>query len=348
MTTSPNPLRTEAAAATANPVLVAVERGAEVESIHRGAWALVDASGHLKAGAGDLETPVFTRSSIKALQALPLLESGAARRYDFDAADLALAVSSHNGEPCHTERAAAILTRLGLGPGDLRCGPQMPGDPPTRRELTLRGEDPGALHNNCSGKHAGFLALTRQLGGDSARYLEPDSPGQRAVRTALAEMTGLDADGLVPAVDGCSAPTYRLPLQALAHAFARFANPSDLPSERAQACTALADAVARHPVLIAGSYRRLCTDLAAATGGRLFPKIGAEGVYVVGVRGAGLGLAVKMDDGDRRGLHAVVLALVERLGLASPDELETLATWRDPLRRNRAGLEVGRLEVRVP
>ena len=151
----------------ANPVLVEVWRGPAVESWHRGAWVLADGAGTVLDGAGDWETPIFPRSSIKALQALPLLESGAAERFGFDDGDLALAIASHNGEPCHTERAAAMLARLGLGAGDLLCGAHPPGDPATEAALRARGERPSALHNNCSGKHAGFLALARQLEGRS-------------------------------------------------------------------------------------------------------------------------------------------------------------------------------------
>ena len=200
------------------------------------------------------------------------------------------------------------------------------------------------MHNNCSGKHAGFLALCTHLGQDTATYLDPAGESQSLVRGALGEVTDSDQE-LLPAVDGCSAPTYRLPLSALALGFSRVTNPHGLRPERAAACRRITSAVAAHPVLVAGSHGRLCTDLARVTKGRLFPKIGAEAVYAVGEVGGDRALAVKIDDGQLRGMHALVLALLERFGFLRPDELESLASWRDPVLRNWAGLEVGRIET---
>jgi len=265
----------------------------------------------------------------------------------FDDGDLALAIASHSGEPCHTERAAAILARLGLGVSDLQCGAHPPSDPAAEAALRARGERPSALHNNCSGKHAGFLALALQMSAPTAGYLDPESPGQRAVRRAVGEMAGLDPAALCFGIDGCSAPNWRLPLRRLATAFARLATPDGLAPERAAHCRRLTGAAAKHPVLIAGRHKRICTDIARETGGRLYPKIGAEGVYVIGVRGADRGLALKIDDGGKRGLHAVLLALLKDLGLATPDELARLAAHGEERLVNHAGREVGRVEVRL-
>ena len=208
-----------------NPVLARVWRGAFVESQHRGAWVLADTDGRVVEGVGDFERGYFARSSIKCLQALPLLESGAAERFGFDSAEVALAVSSHNAEPCHTQGVERILARVGLGAEALQCGPQAPGDPAARRELERAGAEPSALHNNCSGKHAGFLALSRHLGAAPAEYLAPEGEVQRRVRQAVADMTGAPSGALEEATDGCSAPTFRLPLCGIATAFARVANP---------------------------------------------------------------------------------------------------------------------------
>ncbi len=329
-----------------NPVLVRVSRGGRVESVHRGAWCLVDSAGTVLAGQGDLEARYFVRSAIKSIQALPLLETGAAQRFGFDEAELTLALASHSGEPCHTDRVAATLARLGLSPADLRCGVHPPNDAATRNGLRARGEQPGPLHNNCSGKHTGFLALARHLGVPTERYLEPDGAGQELVRAALAELSDTAPDTLAPAVDGCSAPTYAVPLRGLATAFARVTNPACLAPERAAHCARMTAAVAAYPELVAGSHRRIDTDLVRATGGRLFPKIGAEAVYAIGVRGADRALALKIDDGGLRGLHALVLALLEHLQLLEDEaEREALARWRDPLLRNHAGLEVGTVEA---
>lgn len=331
------------------PVLARVRRGDRVESQHRGAWALVDSAGAVHDGAGDPDFPFYARSAIKCLQALPLIETGAADRFALEDDELALTLASHNAEPAHTERVEGLLARLGLGVEHLRCGSQQPGDPETRRALDRAGIAPTALHNNCSGKHAGFLALGRQLDADPAVYLDPDGPVQRAARAAIAETCRVPEDELTWAVDGCSAPTYRLSLTALGTAFARIATPAGPAAGFAPARRAAAErmlrAVAAHPVLIAGRHRRLCTALAEASRGALFPKIGAEGVYAVGAVGRDRALVVKIDDGANRALHAVVLALLERFGWLDDDARAALGAWIDAPLVNWAGLTVGSIEV---
>lgn len=328
-----------------NPVLVRIWRGGEIESIHRGAWVRTDGAGTVLDGQGHHDARFFVRSAIKSIQALPLLETGAAERFGFGDEELALALASHNGEACHTDRVRATLARLELEERHLRCGPQWPGDARTRREMVRTGGEAAAVHNNCSGKHAGFLALAKHLDVPLERYLDPESAGQVLVRDALADLTGVDAASLVPAIDGCSAPTYRLPLDGLATAFARLATPDRLPRERAAFCRRLTGAAAAHPVLIAGSQGRICTDLLRESGGRLFPKVGAEAVYAVGLRDGDQGLAVKIDDGAYRGMHAVVLALLERFGWLDARELERLGAWRAGKLTNRAGLTVGHVDT---
>jgi len=307
----------------------------------------VDSTGALHEGQGAFREPIFVRSAIKCAQALPLLETGAAARFGFDSADLALAVSSHDAEPCHVERAASMLTRLGLDENALQCGPQAPGNSEARFELRRAGQRGTRIHNNCSGKHAGFLALARHLDEDPARYLAEDSLTQRHVRAAVRDLAGIEDFELTTAIDGCSAPTFRMPLTGLATAFARVTNPAGLEASRRAACEQIVAAVRAHPVLLGGSSKRLCTDLVRVTRGRLFPKIGAEGVYAVGLPGEDAALAVKMDDGGQRGLHAVVVAVLERLGHLSRDEAHALAAWRSPILRNWAGTAVGELFVEI-
>lgn len=328
-----------------DPILVQVYRGEHVESVHRAAWVLTDTTGAVLDSAGDPSAPFFMRSSTKALQALPLIESGAAARFGYGPQELALALASHNAEPCHTTVVKDVLARLDLDVSALQCGPQVPTDPDERHALEARGEEPTAVHNNCSGKHAGFLALATHLGEDPGSYLAPESRTQQLVREAVLAMSGVDESELSTAVDGCSAPTFRFPLRGLATAFARIANPDGLEEPRRDACNMMLDAVARHPELIAGHHKRICTDLARVTGGRLFPKIGAEGVYGIGVRGADRALAIKMDDGGLRGLSVLILHLLRRFGLASAAELEELSSWSAGPIQNWAGLEVGHIEV---
>jgi L-asparaginase II len=339
------PVHASSASFPEDPILVQVYRGAHVESVHRAAWVLTDAAGAVLESAGDPSAPFFMRSSTKALQALPLLETGAAERFGYGARELALALASHNAEPCHTSVVESVLARLELDASALQCGPQTPTDPEARRALEASGEEPSAVHNNCSGKHAGFLALAKHLGEEPGRYLDPESQTQRLVREAVLAMSGVDPSELTTAVDGCSAPTFRFPLRGLATAFARIANPEGLEAPRRAACHAMLDAVERHPELIAGHHKRICTDLARVTGGRLFPKIGAEAVYGIGVRGADRGLAIKLDDGGARGLPVLILHLLRRFGLASAAELEELSSWSAGPIQNWAGLEVGHVEV---
>jgi len=332
-----------------NPVLVRVQRAGLVESVHRGAWCLVDSSGDLLAGEGRFEDPFFVRSSIKSIQALPLFETGAVERFAFTPEEVALAIASHSGEACHTEQVQRTLERLELSIDDLRCGAHQPNDPDVRFTLRAEGVQPTALHNNCSGKHAGFLALAKHLEVPLERYLDPESEGQRLARAALADLTGAAEETLLPGIDGCSAPTYRVPLRGLATAFARIATPDGLEPGRAEYFRRMTAAARANPVLIAGSHRRIDTDILRATEGRLFAKIGAEAIYAIGVCGGDRGLALKVDDGGLRGLHAFVMGLVDRLGLlVSDDEREALARWNDPVLRNHAGLEVGRVEPVLP
>ena len=197
-----------------NPILCQVLRGGRVESVHRGAWCLTDSSGEVLAGEGTFEAAYYARSSIKAIQALPLFETGAADRFGFEDTEVALAIASHSGEPCHTQIVRATLERLGLDVLDLRCGVHPPNDGEERRALLLEGREPSALHNNCSGKHVGFLALARHLGVEPEDYLDPMSESQTLVRAAVEEVCGLGKESLVAGLDGCSAPTYPVPLFA--------------------------------------------------------------------------------------------------------------------------------------
>ena len=327
------------------PVLARVWRGDHVESQHRGAWVVTDTAGRVLTSVGEVDWPFFARSSIKSLQALPLIETGAAERWGYTPSELALTLSSHNGAEQHTRAALAILKRLDLDESALQCGVQTPDDPQARDALVRAGRKPRAIHNNCSGKHVGFLALARHLGEDEDRYLDPQSEVQRLVRRAVVDLTDLDESELTTAIDGCSAPTFRMPLSSLATAFARVSNPDGLEASRRDALRGMLSAVAAHPAMVAGDYKRLCTALLRASEGRLFPKIGAEAVYAVGLRGEDRALAVKIDDGGLRALHAVVLSLLERLGWLDAGALSELEPFRGRPLENRVGREVGHIEV---
>ena len=323
-----------------NPVLTRLRRGPGVESVHRGAWVVTDTSGAVLDAAGDPDQPIFGRSATKSFQALPLLESGAADRFDFPDAAVATALASHSGETKHLSVVADALQRIGLDESALQCGPQQ----------GLDTEIPTRLANNCSGKHAGFLAVATHLGDDPTRYLDPASTVQQLVRTAVGEMCNIEPDALGVGIDGCSAPTFQLPLRAIATGITRVANPERLDRKRADACRRMVASATAHPDLIAGRQRgadhqRICTELIAATGGRLFPKFGAEATFIVGVVGADAGLAIKIDDGAERGFHALLIDLLRRHDFIDDAERAALARWGDTTRRNWDGIPIGRIEL---
>jgi L-asparaginase II len=288
---------------------------------------------------GDPEQPIFARSAVKPFQALPLFERGIVDRLQLSDAELALISASHSGSEDHVAVVRGLLERAGLSEGDLGCGPHAPFDRESRLSMYRSGERPGRIHNNCSGKHAGFLLLAQDLGVPLESYLDPDSETQQAVRKAILLMTGLQNSEIDEAVDGCAAPTYRMPLIALARGFARLVNPQGLSDVHAAACRRLLTAVTAEPLLLAGRGR-LCTALLRSADGNLYPKNGAEGVYACGLRlGArSFGLAVKVCDGQERGYFPAVVEILQRLGLWQelPAELADFA--RVPIRNTRDSL----------
>ncbi|ADZ71417.1 asparaginase [Polymorphum gilvum] len=324
----------------ANPVLVEVTRGALVESRHRGALAIVDAAGRPVLRIGDVAARVFPRSAIKALQALPLVESGAADALDLDAAELALACSSHNGEPVHVNAARVMLIKAGLDEDALECGPQWPARMEDVAALCRADEEPCQLHNNCSGKHAGFLGLARAMGVPTRGYVLPDHPVQREIRAVLEAMTGDTLTADVCGTDGCSIPTYASPLEGFARAFAAFGTGEGLEPLRAAAARRLYDACVSEPFMVAGTDR-FCTKAMQAFDGRVFVKTGAEGVFCAALPDLGYGIALKCDDGAGRAAEVTMAAVLEALLDLDDDERTALDALARPELTNRRGLRVG-------
>ncbi|MCD1257920.1 asparaginase [Paenibacillus athensensis] len=329
-------------------IVVRVCRGPLTESVHRGHMAVIGADGRLVAEAGDARLVTFARSAAKPLQALPVIEAGAADAYGFTAAELALLSSSHSGEAEHVEAAAALLGKLGLSAAQLQCGVHEPFDAAAAHRLRELGELPTSLHNNCSGKHAGMLALALQLGAPTAGYMDAAHPVQLLMRSAVAAMCGLSEAALHIGVDGCGVPVFGMALDRLAYAYARLGTPEDLPAERAAACARVVAALRTHPRLLAGSGR-FDTRLIEATNGRLIGKMGAEGVFAVCMPGQGLGMALKIADGQQRALYPAVSEALRQLGWLQPGELLKLAEFHEPVQRNWQGTKVGRIlpEVRL-
>ncbi|MBL8695645.1 MAG: asparaginase [Planctomycetes bacterium] len=325
--------------------LVARTRGEHVECIHRG-WAVLWEDGREWA-AGDASTPVFTRSCTKAFQALAFLVSGAADRYGCTAAELALACASHNGSPEHVALAARMLARAGLDGGALRCGASAPYGEEDHKLFLARGGAPDALIHNCSGKHAAFLLTQSYLGGAPERYLDRQSPLQQLVFECVADVLELPRAELGAFVDGCSAPTFRMPLRNLAIGFARLANPELAPARYAPHLARLRDAMCEYPQFHSG-IGRLCHALIRASGGKVIPKNGAEGVYAFGVRGRRSGFAMKVEDGASRGHDLAVVSMARALGAigAGPQAAE-LAPFEECTLRNAAGAEIGKQQLLI-
>ncbi len=326
-----------------NPVLVEVLRGPLVESRHRGALAVADADGASVLALGDVAAPVFPRSAIKALQALPLVELGAADRYGFGDEELALACSSHSGEAAHVEGVSRMLAKAGLDAAALCCGAHWPIYQPAAYALAKTGA-PSALHNNCSGKHAGFLCLACAMGVDHAFYWRPEHPVQQKVRGVLEDLTGAALGPDRCAVDGCSVPTWAIPLQNLAHAFATFGTGHGLSRERANAAARLRAACAQKPWHVAGTGR-FCTEIMKLLGARVFVKTGAEGMFCGALPGEGLGIAIKCDDGGGRAAEVIMAAIIARFLPLESAERAALARFIRPILRNWNGIEVGALRV---
>ena len=238
-----------------NPILIQLTRGDRVESIHRGAVCIVGANGEPVLELGDVDALVYPRSAIKVLQALPLVESGAADAAGFDNRELALACASHSGEDVHAETAGTMLAKCGLSPDKLACGSHWPLDPDAAYALAARGEQPGQLHNNCSGKHAGMLALAVHLKADTEGYVHPEHPVQQRVRRSIEDMAGEVLSPQVCAADGCSVPTWAMPLRAIAGAFARLTFLDDFEPSRTEAVKRLINACTSEPIMVEGTRR---------------------------------------------------------------------------------------------
>jgi L-asparaginase II len=334
-----------------NPLLVEATRGGIVESFHRGALAIVDVSGTVHTALGDIERPIFPRSAVKVLQALPLVASGAAEALGLTDEELALACASHGGEPHHARTAAAMLAKAGVEVSALECGAHWPYHDGAIKAMAAASEQPSALHNNCSGKHSGFVCLGCHLAGGRdvpgfvRGYVEPDHPVMREVSDALQATTGWDLAQTARGTDGCSIPTYAIPLRHLAHAFARVATGDGLSPDHARAARRLRQAVAAAPQMVAGTGRfdsRVMERLRE----RVFCKVGAEGVYCAALPERGLGVALKMDDGNTaRAAEVVMAAVLEALLTLDEGDATFLRGFSDLTMRNWNGREVGTLRA---
>jgi L-asparaginase II len=316
--------------------LAEVWRGPFLESVHSGHAVICDETGQIVQAWGDPNAVVLPRSSSKMLQALPLLESGAARAYGLGAEQLALACASHNGAAIHTSRVQAWLQHIGCTDDDFRCGAQDPTDLPARDALIRAGEKPCQMHNNCSGKHSGFLTLNKHLGGNP-EYVAPDHPVQLACKAAFEEVTAQASPGY--GIDGCSAPNFATTLHGMARAMAFFAAAQPGQGARADAAAQLRDAMATYPELVAGEGRA-CTELMRAMGGRVALKTGAEAFFIAIIPQLKMGVALKVVDGGTRGAECAIAAILVKLGVLEANHPATLKRMNAPI-RNWNGVETG-------
>ncbi len=332
--------------------LVEATRGEIVESVHYGAFCVVDREGHLLASVGNPDWVTYPRSSLKPLQALAFIEEGGAQAYGLSDEEIAILCGSHAGTAQHVAVLQSMHQKIGIAETDLACGVHWPYDTKTREAMKLAGQEPTVLNHNCSGKHTGMLAFARLRGYATHNYLERAHPVQVAIRETLGEMAGMDPDQMPVGIDGCSAPVYGVPMVKMALAVAKLADPMQLEAPRREACRRITAAMMSHPVMVAGP-EQFDTDVMTAARGKVFSKGGAEGYLILGVMpgvvgdsSPGMGIAIKISDGDARGRAraSVGLTLLAALGVLTQEELDQLDAYGNVTIKNWRELPVG--EVR--
>jgi len=328
----------------ANPILAEFVRGNMVENKHRGAFCIVDQTGQTAASAGDVEALIYPRSAIKSLQALAIFQSGAAQKFNLSDQDLALACASHKGEEFHVEGVLKFLAKIGMTAADLECGAHAPFGVEAKKALRASGQQPTALHNNCSGKHTGMLAVAKALGVDPKGYIEREHPVQVLVRECVERVLGVSLTTDHCGRDGCSIPTWGAPLKSFAQAFAKLSSGSnDLPMIYANAGDRLFKAAASNAALVSGTGG-FDTDAMNAFAGDLMLKVGADGVFCGALRGRNWGFALKCDDGNMSAAHAIVAGLLDAIGDHSSRIEQVLEAQTRQVTKNWRGFEVGHMQ----
>ena len=324
--------------------MVVVKRGNQVESKHAGSIAVVDRDGNLLYGLGDITKMTFSRSALKPVQAIPVLQSGAAERFLMTDKEIAICCGSHNGEEQHTHVVESMLFRIGLQEENLQCGPHPPYNQAHYLEMVRKQVEPSAIHNNCSGKHAGMLALAMHLESDIATYHHLEHPVQRKVAESLAELAEVPEDQMLTGIDGCGVPNFSIPLHKLALVFAKLANPDSIePLSLRQAIKRITHAMIHYPEMISGT-NDFCTELMKVGNGKIIAKGGAEGVYCLGLPHRGIGIAIKVEDGNWRAATPAAVEVLKQLGELTSHEEMALKAFHTPVIENRKGEVVGSVE----
>lgn len=322
--------------------LVKVQRGNHTESVHHVHVAVVDSAGNLLHHTGNPDGKVYARSSMKPIQAIPIVETGTSDYYHFSDADLSLCTASHNGEDMHTDRVLSILERVGLKVSDLKCGTHAPRWQETYEELIRDGKEVTPLYNNCSGKHTGMVATAKFMGEPIENYYLEDHPVQQRIIQAVSEVCDYPKEAIEIGIDGCGVPVHGLPLERIAYGFARMADPESLGEERANTVSQITKAMTTAPEMVGGT-NRFCTDFMIAGKGRFFGKAGAEGVYCIGDNQTGLGIAIKVADGNGRAAYPAAMEVLMQLGLLDDEQKERLKDYHYPKLKNARSEAIGEL-----
>lgn len=328
-----------------NPILVEVYRNQVLESFHRGVVCVVDKNGNVVYSEGDIQQVCYPRSAMKLIQVMPLLELGGQEKFDFTLEEIAVMCGSHNAEPEHLSVVNSILQKIGLDKENLKCGPQYPTSKRDADELIRKSEKPHHIHNNCSGKHAGMLALCQLLGVDVEDYLNAQHPIQTLILQYVEEMYEYPKEKMIAALDGCSAPIYSIPVYNQALAFKNLVNTESYPPKRKATCNTIVKAMAVYPFMVAGSMR-YCTDMMKVCGSRIIGKTGAEGIFCLSLIQEKMGICVKIDDGKMLPQYNVAQAFVEATGIFSEEALLSLETYKQVDLTNFNKFVTGEIKVR--
>ncbi len=323
--------------------LAVVTRDGYIESIHYGYICVVNSSGQVLYNLGDYNTKIFLRSSAKPIQAIPLIQSGAAYEFNFSNKEIAIACASHSGQKVHRETVEKILKKLGLNESNLHCGIMKPYNDEENKRLMTSGTPPSAFHCSCSGKHSAMLALAKFRGYNIDNYESIENPLQQEILKTVAEFTDEDIDSIPTGIDGCGLPIYLMPMNKVALSYARLImHMHNENSPYHHACKTIYNSMTQFPEMVAGE-NEFCTVLMQTTGDKLIGKIGSEAVYCLGIKEGSLGICIKIADGNERALYPIVIHTLKELGILSNNEFESLKQWYNPVIKNNLNEAVGEI-----
>jgi L-asparaginase II len=324
--------------------LVDVIRGNLIESKHLGHIAIVDYTGRLIASKGNVNSIVFARSSMKPLQAIPIIETGAYDSYQLIPADLSLCCASHNGEEQHTERVLSILEKANLVESSLQCGTHIPRWDEAYRKIIIENRKVTPVYNNCSGKHSGMLITAKHLNEPIDSYYSMEHPVQKRILQVISDLAEIPKEEIQIGVDGCGVPVHGIPLNKIALAYAKMAKPDNLPDTRKNSISQIVHAMMEAPEMVGGT-NRFCTDFMSVVKGKMFGKAGAEGVYCIGDLRSGIGIAIKIEDGNSRAASPVAVEVMKQLSMLSEREIKELKEYHLPTLKNARNENVGSLQA---